>query len=97
MVFLLAGSVVDGISVKGSCYKLGLVQNQATRGCAEWGLLSVARHRGQLAGIRIGIHDEIFPVGHPVLVGLNAASTTAQFWRIQKMLGNVLSQGRPKT
>jgi hypothetical protein len=60
-------------------------------------LLSGARHRCHLAGIRIGTHDEIFPVGYPMLVGLDAASTAAQFWKIQKMLRDVLSQGRSKT
>jgi hypothetical protein len=35
-----------------------------------------AHNRGQdLAGVRIGAHDEIFQAGHPVLVGVDTAST----------------------
>ena len=34
------------------------------------------RNQGQdLAGVRIGAHDEIFQAGHPVLVGVDTAST----------------------
>ena len=31
--------------------------------------------RSDLAGVRIGAHDEIFQAGHPVLVGVDTAST----------------------
>lgn len=31
--------------------------------------------RGDLAGVRLGAHDEIFQAGHPVLVGVDTAST----------------------
>jgi hypothetical protein len=35
---------------------------------------AISRHR-DLAGVRIGAHDEIFQAGHPVLVGVDTAST----------------------
>ncbi len=35
---------------------------------------AISRRR-DLAGVRIGAHDEIFQTGHPVLVGVDTAST----------------------